>query len=249
MQGLMNSDEERRMTIVQHLEELRRVLMIAGGAWLACTAICFVFNGFLISLLLRPLKQILPKNNSLLSGAIFTSPTEGLTVPIKVAAIGGVVLALPVILWQVWTFVSPGLRPAERKFSGPFIGSAFLLFLAGAAFAYFIMPIGLNFLAGFLNGNATYFPDISEYLSFFIFLILVFGATFELPIAILLLGLLGVVSSRTLRRKRKFLWVGIIIVANLVTPGADPFTPAILAIPLIAFFETSVVILDKGFKR
>jgi len=249
MQGVMNSDDERRMTIVQHLEELRRVLIIAGGAWLACTAVSFAFNGFLLSLLLRPLKQILPQNNSLLSGAIYTAPTEGLTVPIKVASISGIILALPVILWQLWTFVSPGLRPAERKFAAPFIATAFLLFAAGAGFAYFIMPIGLNFLASFLSGNATYFPDISEYLSFFVFLILVFGAAFELPIAILLLGLLGVVSSRTLRRKRKFLWVGIIIGSLVVTPGADPFTPAMLAVPLIAFFEASVLILDKGFKR
>ena len=246
----MSGDDDRRMTIVEHLEELRRVLIIAGGAWLVCTVVAFVFNGFLIGILLRPLKQVLASNDHLLGGeAIFTSPTEGLTVPIKVAAIAGFILALPVILWQVWVFVSPGLRPVERRFAGPFLASALVLFAAGACFAYFVMPVGLNFLATFLNGNAVYFPDINEYLSFLVLLIVVFGVTFELPVVIVLLGLLGIVSSRTLRRRRKAAWILILIAANLVTPGADPFTPMFLAIPLVVLFEASVLVLDKALKR
>lgn len=245
----MPADDERRMTIVQHLEELRRVLIISGIAWLVCTIAAFAFNGWLIGILLRPLKQVLPNTNHLLQGAIFTSPTEGLTVPLKVAGIAGFVVALPVILWQLWTFVAPGLRPVERRFAGPFIASALVLFCVGATFAYFVMPIGLNFLAGFLSGNAVYFPDINEYLSFFVLLILVFGVTFELPVVVVLLGMLGVVSSRVLRQRRKAIWVVILILANLVTPGADPFTPTFLAIPLILLFEASVLVLDKALKR
>jgi sec-independent protein translocase protein TatC len=111
------------------------------------------------------------------------------------------------------------------------------------------MPVGLNFLASFLNGNATYFPDINEYLSFFLLLILVFGITFELPVVVVLLGLLGIVSSRTLRKHRRAIWVVIIIVANLVTPGADPFTPLFLSVPLLALFEASILVLDKALKR
>jgi sec-independent protein translocase protein TatC len=145
--------------------------------------------------------------------------------------------------------VSPGLRPVEKKFVGPFIGSALLLFAAGAAFAYFVMPIGLNFLATFLGGSAVYLPDINSYLSFLIILIVAFGVTFELPVVIVLLGLLGIVSSRLLRRKRKAIWVGIIFAALIVTPGADPYTPTALFIPLIIFFEASILILDKVLKR
>jgi sec-independent protein translocase protein TatC len=247
----MSGDDDRRMTIVEHLEELRRVVIIAGGAWLLCTVAAFFFNSFLLGLLLRPLKQVTQNsNNHLLDGqAIFTSPTEGLTVPLKVAAIAGFIVALPIILWQIWTFVSPGLRPVERRFAGPFLASALLLFAAGGGFAYFVMPVGLNFLATFLNGNAVYFPDINEYLSFFILLIVVFGVTFELPVVIVLLGLLGIVSSRTLRRRRKAAWILIIIAANLVTPGADPFTPLFLAIPLLVLFELSILVLDKALKR
>jgi sec-independent protein translocase protein TatC len=237
------------MTVVEHLEELRRVLIVSLIAWLVGTVIAFTFNHWMLDVLLRPLKSILPQNNNLLHGAIFTSPTEGLSVPIKIAAITGFVLALPVILWQFWGFVAPGLRPAERRFAGPFLLSSLVLFACGGAFAYFVMPLGLNFLAGFLNGNATYFPDINEYLSFLVLLIVVFGITFELPVVIVLLGLLGLTSSRWLRARRKGIWVGIIAAALIVTPGADPFTPTALAIPLLIFFEAAVLILDKVLKR
>ncbi len=242
--------DERRMTIVEHLEELRRVLIISSIAWLVATIAAFVFHAQILDFLLRPLTTVLGKtHNHLTSQAVFTTPTEGLTIPIKISMIVGLLGALPVLVWQTWTFVAPGLRPVERKFVGPFIASALLLFAAGAAFAYFVMPVGLNFLATFLGGSAVYLPDINSYLSFLVLLIVAFGVTFELPVVIVLLGILGIVSSRLLRRRRKEIWVGIIIAALLVTPGADPYTPTALFIPLIVFFEASILVLDKVLKR
>jgi sec-independent protein translocase protein TatC len=243
------ADDERRMTIVEHLEELRRVLIISMGAWVVGTIVAFVFNGFVLGLILRPLKLILHNAHSIVPTAIFTSPTEGLTVPIKIAAIVGFMIALPIIMWQVWTFISPGLRPVERKFALPFALSAVLLFAAGAAFAYFVMPIGLNFLATFLGGNAIYFPDIDQYLSFFLLLVLIFGVTFELPVVIVLLGMLGIVSSKWLASRRRMIWIVIVLAALIVTPGADPFTPTALFIPLILLFEASLLILRKVLHR
>ena len=247
MQGVAGDD--RRMTVVEHLEELRRALLISAVAWIVATVLAFIFHGAIFEFLLRPLTTVLAKTNHITSTAIFTSPTEGLTIPIKISAIVGVIGALPVILWQVWGFVAPGLRPVERKFVGPFVGSAFLLFAGGAAFAYFVMPIGLNFLATFLGNSAIYLPDINSYLSFLLLLIVAFGVTFELPVVIILLGIVGIVSSRLLRRKRKGIWVGIIVAALVVTPGAGPYTPTALFIPLILFFEASILILDKVLKR
>ncbi len=238
------------MTLVQHLEELRRVLLISALAWVVATVLAFVFHAAIFDFLLRPLTTVLGKtNNHITSTAIFTSPTEGLTIPVKISAIAGLVGALPVILWQVWTFIAPGLRPVEKKFVGPFVASAFLLFVGGAAFAYFVMPIGLNFLATFLGNSAVYLPDINSYLSFLLLLIIAFGVTFELPVVVILLGVVGLVSSKLLRRKRKAIWVGIIAASLVVTPGADPYTPTALFIPLILFFEASVLILDKALKR
>lgn len=241
---------DRRLTVVEHLEELRRVLIVSVLAWLLATVGAFFFNGALLGVLLEPLRSILPRANRLLTTpAIITSPTEGLTIPVKVAGVAGFVISLPIILWQAWRFIAPGLRPVERRFAGPFIASSLALFAAGAAFAYFVMPIGLNFLATFLGANATYFPDLDEYLSFFLLLVMVFGITFELPVVIVLLGLLGIVSSRQLRARRRGIWVAIVFVALVVTPGADPFTPTALFVPLIALFEASVLVLDRICKR
>jgi sec-independent protein translocase protein TatC len=247
MQGV--AGDVRSMSVLEHLEELRRVLLISAIAWVAATVLAFIFHGAIFDFLLRPLTVVLGKTNHITSTAIFTSPTEGLTIPMKISAIVGLIGALPVILWQVWGFVAPGLRPVERKFIGPLVGSAILLFVAGAAFAYFVMPIGLNFLATFLGNSAVYLPDINSYLSFLLLLIVAFGVTFELPVVIILLGALGVVSSKLLRRKRKGIWVGIIVASLIVTPGADPYTPTALFIPLILFFEASVLILAKVLKR
>jgi len=243
------ADDDKRMTIVEHLEELRRVLIVSLAAWTVATIVAFVFNGQVLHILEHPLLDVLGKGNHLSSVPIVTSPTEPVTIPLKVSAAVGFVGALPIVLWQLWTFVSPGLRPVERKFAGPFIASSLVLFGIGGAFAYFVMPIGLNWLATFLGGNATFLPDLNAYLSFFTLLILIFGVTFELPVVIVLLGILGIVSSRRLRNWRKGIWVGIIFAAFIVTPGADPFTPTALLIPLIALFEASVLVLDKVFKR
>jgi sec-independent protein translocase protein TatC len=159
------------------------------------------------------------------------------------------VAALPIILWQVWSFVSPGLRPVERKFAAPFIASSLVLFTAGAAFAYLVMPLGLGFIFNFLGDNVTVLPDLNSYLGFFAILIAVFGLTFELPVVLVLLGVLGIISSRWLRRHRRTAIIVIIGASILITPGADPFTPTALAIPLIIFYEASILILARGFKR
>jgi sec-independent protein translocase protein TatC len=242
-------DDDKRMTIVEHLEELRRVLIVSLGAWLVTTVVAFVFHDQVLRILEHPLVDVLGKGNHLSRIPIVTSPTEPLTIPIKVSAAVGFVGALPIVLWQVWSFVSPGLRPVERRFAGPFIASSLVLFGMGGTFAYFVMPIGLNFLAGFLGGNANFLPDLNAYLSFFTLLIIIFGVTFELPVVVVLLGVVGIVSSRRLRRMRKGIWVGIIFASFLVTPGADPFTPTALLVPLIVLFEASVLVLDKVLKR
>jgi sec-independent protein translocase protein TatC len=240
---------EKRMTVVEHLGELRRVLVISGAAWLGATVLAFTFNGIIIGFLDRAIVAVLQNGQHLVHAPIVTTPTETLSIPLKVASIVGIIVALPVVLWQVWGFIAPGLRRAERRFAGPFLVSALLLFAVGATFAYLVMPLGLHFLATFLGGHAEFLPDLNSYLSFFALLIVVFGLTFELPIAIVLLGLLGIVSSARLRERRKGIWVGIILVALIVTPGADPFTPTALLVPLIALFEASIVVLNRAFHR
>ena len=241
--------DERRVTVVEHLQDLRRVLIVSLSAWAAATVVAAVFNHFVLGVLEYPLTSLLAKHNHLISRPIITSPTELVTIPVEVAMVGGLVLALPVILWQVWTFVSPGRRRVERRFALPFVASALVLFGAGACLAYFLMPLWLNLLTSIVGSNAIFFPDLNQYLSFLTLLIVAFGVTFELPVVIVLLGLLGVISSGWLRRRRKLAWGGLVLGAELVTPGVDPFTPLFLAIPLVALFELSILVLAKPLRR
>jgi sec-independent protein translocase protein TatC len=243
------ADDDRRMTIVEHLEELRRVLIISAAAWLIVSAVAFVFRNQIFDILLRPLLPSLVHNGNQARVQVL-NPLEPLTIAFKVAAVVGVIGALPVITWQVWAFVSPGLRPVEKRFAGPFFASSLLLFAAGGTFAYFVMPLGLNFLANFLpSQDVAYNVELSQYLNFFVLLIAIFGVTFELPVVLILLGMLGIVSSRSLRRRRRAFIIGIIFAALIITPGADPFTPTALAIPLIIFFEASILVLDRLLHR
>ena len=237
------------MTVVEHLEELRRVLIISGAAWLVTTIVAFIFSRQIISLLERPINQVLASSSYTTKTPIVTGVLDPISIPFKVAAVAGVVGALPVILWQFWGFVSPGLRPVERRFAVPVIASSIVLFSLGACFAYFVMPLGLGFILGFLGDQATILPDLNSYLTFFVVLIAVFGTTFELPVVLVLLGMLGITSSKGLRRRRRFAYVAIIGTSILITPGADPFTPTALAIPLLLFYEGSILVLDKILKR
>ncbi|HUY60505.1 MAG TPA: twin-arginine translocase subunit TatC [Candidatus Dormibacteraeota bacterium] len=243
-------EDDRQLTLVEHLTELRRVLIVCLIAWGLATALAFVFNHAIIRILEHPLLVALGHTRSPFgTHVIYTGPIEGLSIPFKVASLAGIVLALPVILWQLWTFVAPALHRRERRLVGPFIGSSVVLFVVGAGFAYFVMPIGLTFLATFLGGDAVYLPDLNSYLTFFGLLIVIFGVTFELPVVLCLLGAVGILSSLQLRRWRRAAIFIIIAVALIITPGADPFTPTLLSVPLILLYEGSILIIRLVFHR
>jgi sec-independent protein translocase protein TatC len=239
------------MTLVEHLEDLRRAILICLIAWVGATALAFVFNHEIIHLLERPLELALAHRVHSPFGdhLIVTSPIEGLTIPFKVAAAAGVVASFPVIAWQAWTFVAPGLRRRERRLIGPFIAGSLLCFGLGAGFAYLIMPIGLGFLSTFLGSNAVYLPDLGAYLTFFGLVIVIFGVTFEMPVVLCLLGAFGFVSSRQLSHWRLKAYFAIVGVSLIITPGADPFTPSFLSVALIGLYELSVLIVRHLLRR
>jgi sec-independent protein translocase protein TatC len=237
------------MTTVEHLTELRRVVIVSMCAWAVATAVAAVFSQVIVRVLEYPLTTLLARHHSLVREAIITSPTELFSVPLKVALLAGLVISLPVILWQAWTFVAPGLRPTERRYALPLMASALLLFAGGGCLAYFLMPVWLNILTTLVGSNAIYFPDLGQYLSFLAMLVVAFGATFELPVVVVLLGLTGLISSQWLRRRRRMVWLVIVIGAELITPGADPVTPLFLAVPLAALYEVSVLVLARALKR
>jgi len=226
------------MTVMEHLEELRRVLIISLIAWAVATVLAFLVSGWILQLLLVPIKQVI-HNQPL----YFTRPVEKFLLYFKIGLVGGLILAAPVIFWQVWGFVAPGLRRNERRFAVGFVASACLLFILGIFFAFFALPIALRFLIGFGTSDIKYLPLATSYINFALLLIAIFGITFELPLAMTMLGLVGIVTPAFLNRNRFKFWLGIFVGANFVTPGADPFTPLLLTVPLILLFEASIQVI------
>src|SRR5919204_360828 len=208
---LVVPEDERRMTVIEHLEELRRVLIISVIAWGVATVIGFLLSGWVLNLVLVPIHKVIG-NHPL----YFTAPVDKFLLYFKVGIFTGFIIASPIIIWQVWTFVAPGLHRNERHFAVGFVLSASALFAIGIGFAFFALPIALRFLTSF-------------------------GTTFELPLAMTMLGLVGIVSAPFLKRHRFKFWIGIFAGANMVTPGADPITPSILAVALIVLFEASII--------
>ena len=227
------------MTVIEHLEELRRVLIVSLIAWGVATLIGFILSGFVLEIVLGPIKHVLGAGKPL----YFTGPVDKFFLYFKVGIFTGFILASPVILWQVWTFVAPGLHRNERRFALGFVGSAVALFALGIGFAFFAMPIALRFLIGIGTPDIQYLRIAASYINFVLILIAIFGVTFELPLAMTMLGLAGIVSARFLSRNRFKFWIGIFTGANMVTPGVDPFTPTLLTLPLIILFEASILVI------
>lgn len=236
---LVHEDEDRRMTVIEHLEELRRALIISLIAWGVATLIGFASSGFVLDkLLLGPIRQVLPAGHKIV---YFLGPIDKFLLYFKVGIFTGFILASPIIIWQAWTFIAPGLRRNERRFAIGFVSTATVLFIMGIGFAFYAMPIALRFLTGFGTSDIVYLPIADRYINFVLILIAIFGVTFELPLAVTMLGLVGIVTPQGLSRRRIPIWIGIFVGANLVTPGVDPFTPLLLTVPLIILFELSIV--------
>ena len=226
------------MTLIEHLEELRRVLIVSLSAWGIGTVVGTVLSDYVITLLSRPLLFLHLK-------PVYFSPMGYFSVHLKVGLAVGLVLSLPVLLQQVWSFVAPGLKPAEKRFAGPLLVSSLGLFAAGAGLAYFFLYIAVRIIDAVSHGSLTYLPEINSYLGFILLLMLAFGITFEFPVALVLLSLTGLVSSAKLRRWRKGAILVIAAVGYVVTPGVDPVTPLALIVPLLFLYEASILIIRR----
>jgi len=231
------TNETAEMPFLEHLEELRRRIIWA----LLALAICAVLGFFVVTeldvigILERPFQQVMPDQNLL-----FTSPTTPVVVTFKLAFVVGFIMALPVIAFQAWSFFSPALYEHEKRLVVPAIAVGFLLFLAGIAMAYFfVLPLGLNFLLGFQAESLEPIITIDEYLKFATRLIIAFGVIFEMPVILVLLGLLGIVTPAGLRKYRRHAIVILAIAAALLTP-ADVGTMLMLFTPMILLYELSI---------
>lgn len=229
---------DEKLSFTAHLEELRRRLIICLIAIAVGFIACYNFSAQIYTILAKPLQQVLPPESSL----VFTTPTEAFLTYLKTALLAGFFLAIPVVLYQIWKFIAPGLYRHEKTYAIPFVLSSSVLFVGGASFGYFfVFPIIFKFLMGFSTDMIRALPSMREYLSFVIKMLLAFGIVFETPVFIFFLARLGIVDYQKLRAFRKYYIVLAFIVGGILTPP-DPFSQTMLAVPLLILFEVSVLI-------
>nr|NIS40828.1 twin-arginine translocase subunit TatC [Desulfuromonadales bacterium] len=231
---------DEQMPFTTHLEELRRRLVISAIAALAGFLGCYSFAERLFEHLSEPVRAALPEGSSL----VFITATEPFFTYLKVAALAGVILALPVILWQVWGFIAPGLYRHEKRYAVPFVLSSFLCFAGGTYFGFmYVFPTIFTFLIKFgtATGELNAMLSMGSYLTLSTRLLIAFGLVFELPIVIFFLARLGVVDHKWLAKNRKFALLGAFVFGAVLTPP-DLFSQTSIALPFIILYEVGIVV-------
>ncbi len=230
--------EEKVMTLVEHLSELRRRLFISILAVVIGTAIGWFFTPQLIVLLLDPL----PSHR-----VIFLTVTGGFMVYFKIALVVGILLSLPIILYQLWAFVSPGLTTRERRAALPWLPLTVVFFLAGTGVAYFTLPFAIAFLLSFqIPGVLDPDTTAEAYFGFVTTVFLVFGGVMEFPIVLVMLSKMGILNVEKLRASRRYVLLGIVIFAVVITPGGDPYSPTVMSAVMYLLFEVTIFLLRNS---
>jgi sec-independent protein translocase protein TatC len=239
---MQDNDKQPFMT---HLEELRRRLIACAIAIGIGFVVCYFFKERLFQMLVMPLKASMPAGDRL----IFTNLPEMFFTYLKTAFLAGALLVAPVLFYEIWMFIAPGLYQKERQFVIPFVVCSTVLFVGGSLFGYFVVfPFGFRFFLGFANDYIQALPSVKQYFSFSIKLLLAFGIVFELPVVVFFLARMGLVSSETLRRKRKYAILLTFVIASILTPP-DVITQLMMAGPLLILYEISIVIAKIAGKR
>ena len=234
-----NRPSPEAMTLAEHLAELRTRVIVCIVAFGIASVVAWVAYPQILSFLKAPYCHVTgPKHCDL----YITAPLDGLTLRVKNAAYGGLFLASPVILWEMWRFITPGLHRNEKRYAIPFVCASILLFAGGAILAYYAFAHALQFLGSVGGPSLHEIYDPINYLSLMVALMTVFGLTFEFPVVLVSLELAGVVTPSKLSSWRRWTIVLIVLFAAVVTPSGDPFSMLVLAVPLYIFYEISIVL-------
>lgn len=238
--------EEHKMSLTEHLIELRKSLtrsLIAIGIGFG---VCYYYKNFVFDIITRPLTRVLPKNSYL----IYTGLTEAFFTYMKVAFFAALIITSPYILYQIWKFIAPGLLPKEKKYVVPFVLSSTFLFISGVSFGYFVaLPPAFEFFVSFNNQYLQAMLSFKDYLSLFVTFLLGFGVSFELPIFIFFLTKLGIVNAKMLSQQRRYAILIIFIVAAILTPSPDALSQVLMAIPLMFLYEISIFVSRFAGKK
>ena len=237
--GVEEAQPETVMTIVEHLTELRRRLFISIIAVVAGAVVGWYFAPQIFAVLAEPLHLGKP--------LVFNTPGGAFFLYVKTALIVGIILASPLILYELWAFISPGLTRRERSAARPWIPLAVLFLLLGVAVAYLILPYTVGFLLSFqIPGVLEPLITAESYFGFVTTMFLAFGLVMQFPIVIVLLSKVGIVSVERLRHARRYVFVGIFIFAVVVTPGGDPISPVIMAAVMYPLYELTIYLVGRS---
>ncbi len=230
--------DEEKQPFLSHLEELRKRLIVSAIAIGICFVITYIFSERLFTILIAPLSAVMPEGDQL----IFTNLPEMFLTYLKVAFIAAILIASPVLFYQLWMFVSPGLYRNEKKYLLPFVLASTILFTGGALFVYFVVfPFGFKFFIGFSSEYVKALPSVKQYFSFSVKLLFAFGVVFELPVIIFFLTKIGIVSPEFLKKKRKYAILMSFVISAILTPP-DVITQFMMAGPLILLYEVGVLV-------
>jgi len=227
------AEKRKEMSFLDHLEELRKRVIRCLFFIIMFSIVAYFFSEKIINFVSKPIPHL-----------YFMSPTEAFAIRIKLSLIVGVIVSVPVIFYQAWQFVVPGLLEKEVKIVIPVVVSSTIFFLIGAVFCFFlVLPVGLKFLLGFGTEKLSPLIKITDYINFISYMTLAFGAVFELPVLSYFLAKIGVISAPTLRKGRRYAIVIILILAAALTPGPDIFSQLMLAGPLYILYEISIIVV------
>lgn len=233
------SNPEGRMTVFEHLGELRRRLIISIVAVVVAGVVVFIVAPEIISFLVTFYRDATEGSRNAL---IFTGPLDAFATRLKIATYGGIVLASPVWLFQLWRFITPGLNPKEKKYAIPFIASSIVLFVLGGIVALLTLEPALNFLLSIGGSDLKPLLTADKYISLVSLMIVAFGLSFEFPVVLVFLLLARVITTAQLRHWRRYAAVVIVAFAAIITPSQDPYSLFAMAIPMYIFYEGSIII-------
>ena len=233
------------MTVVEHLAELRHRLVISIIAVVLAAIVCYIFALDIISFFLEYYRDATDGERN---AFIFTGPLDAFVTRLKIATYGGIVLALPIWLWELWRFVTPGLNPKEKRYAVPFVLSSIALFAVGAFVALLTLPQALDFLLGVGGEEVEPLLTADKYIGLVSVMILAFGVAFEFPVLLVFLLIAGVLTTAQLSRFRRWAIVLVFVFAAVITPSQDPYSLFFMAVPMYLFYEASILI-GKALKR